>query len=130
MHLLSVFSLRNRALIALVTIVVGVFGTIALTSLKQELIPSVSFPQLVVVTTYPGASPEVVNEDVSTPIETAIQGVAGLQGTTATSRTNLSSISASFAYGTNLATAEQKVQQAARRFGDDGCCRTHPPLPS
>ena len=57
MHLLSVFSLRNRALIALVTIVVGVFGTIALTSLKQELIPSVSFPQLVVVTTYPGASP-------------------------------------------------------------------------
>ena len=116
MHLLSVFSLRNRALIALVTIVVGVFGTIALTSLKQELIPSVSFPQLVVVTTYPGASPEVVNEDVSTPIETAIQGVAGLQGTTATSRTNLSNISASFAYGTNLATAEQKVQQAINRI--------------
>ena len=57
MHLLSVFSLRIRALIALVTIVVGVFGTIALTSLKQELIPSGSFPQLVVVTTYPGASP-------------------------------------------------------------------------
>src|SRR5690606_9536226 len=110
-HFLSVFSLRNRALIALVTIVVAVFGSIALTSLKQELIPSVSFPQLVVVTAYPGASPDVVNEDVSTPIETAIQGVAGLEGTTATSRTNVSTISASFTYGTNLATAEQKVQQ-------------------
>ena len=116
MHFLSVFSLRNRALIALVTIVVAVFGSIALTSLKQELIPSVSFPQLVVVTAYPGASPEVVNEDVSTPIETAIQGVAGLEGTTATSRTNISTISASFAYGTNLATAEQKVQQAINRI--------------
>src|SRR5690554_6639058 len=115
-HFLSVFSLRNRALIALVTIVVAVFGSIALTSLKQELIPSVSFPQLVVVTSYPGASPEVVNEDVSTPIETAIQGVAGLEGTTATSRTNVSTISASFAYGTNLATAEQKVQQAINRI--------------
>jgi HAE1 family hydrophobic/amphiphilic exporter-1 len=115
-HLLSVFSLRNRALIALVTIVVGVFGTIALTTLKQELIPSVSFPQLVVVTAYPGASPEVVNEDVSTPIETAIQGVAGLEGTTATSRTNISTISASFDYGTDLATAEQKVQQAINRI--------------
>ncbi|HEU4807353.1 MAG TPA: efflux RND transporter permease subunit, partial [Homoserinimonas sp.] len=45
-------------------------------------------------------------------IETAIQGVAGLEGTTATSRTTVSTISASFAYGTNLATAEQKVQQA------------------
>ncbi|MCU1545492.1 MAG: hydrogenase expression protein [Homoserinimonas sp.] len=116
MHLLSVFSLRNRALIALVTIVVAVFGTISLTSLKQELIPSVSFPQLVVLTTYPGASPEVVNEDVSTPLETAIQGVAGLEGTTATSRTNISTISASFAYGTDLATAEQKVQQAINRI--------------
>ncbi|MEX1079916.1 MAG: efflux RND transporter permease subunit [Homoserinimonas sp.] len=116
MHLLSVFSLRNRALIALVTIVVAIFGSLALTSLKQELIPSVSFPQLVVVTSYPGAAPEVVNEDISTPIETAIQGVAGLEGTTATSRTNVSTISASFTYGTDLATAEQKVQQAINRI--------------
>ena len=116
MHLLSIFSLRNRALIALVTIVVGVFGVLALTSLKQELIPSVSFPRLVIVTNYPGASPEVVNDDVSTPIETAIQGVAGLESTTATSTTNASTVSASFAYGTNLATAEQKVQQAINRI--------------
>ncbi|MDQ1572412.1 MAG: hypothetical protein QOF79_3086, partial [Actinomycetota bacterium] len=39
MHLLSVFSLRNRALIALITIVIGVFGVISLTTLKQELFP-------------------------------------------------------------------------------------------
>ena len=41
MHLLSRFSLRNRALIALVTIVVAIFGGISMTLLKQELIPSV-----------------------------------------------------------------------------------------
>lgn len=116
MHLFSVFSLRNRALIALVTIVVGVFGGIALTTLKQELIPSVSFPQMVIVTSYPGAAPDVVNDDVSTPIETAIQGVPGLESTTATSTSNLSSITAAFTYGTNLATAEQKVQQAINRI--------------
>ena len=50
MHLLSVFSLRNRALIALVTIVVGFFGYLSLTSLKQELNPSVSFPQVLIIT--------------------------------------------------------------------------------
>jgi HAE1 family hydrophobic/amphiphilic exporter-1 len=115
-HLLSVFSLRNRALIALVTIVVGIFGFIALNTLKQELIPSVSFPQVVVLTPYPGAAPEVVNEDVSTPIETAIQGVAGLESTTATSSTNLSFVSASFQYGTDLVSAEQKVQLAINRL--------------
>jgi HAE1 family hydrophobic/amphiphilic exporter-1 len=115
-HLLSVFSLRNRALIALVTIVVGIFGGVALTSLKQELIPSLSLPQIFVVTTYPGASPEVVNEDVSTPIETAIQSVPGLDGTTATSNANFSSITASFVYGTDITTAEQKVQLAINRI--------------
>lgn len=116
MHLLSVFSLRNRALIALITIVVAVFGSIALTSLKQELIPSVTFPQLVVVTPYPGATPQVVNTDVSTPIETAIQGVSGLNDTTATSNTGFSTVSATFAYGTDIATVEQKVTLAINRI--------------
>ena len=116
MHLLSIFSLRNRALIALVTVVAAVFGGVALTSLKQELIPSLSLPQIFIVTTYPGASPEVVNDDVSTPIETAIQTVPGLDGTTATSNANFSSISASFVYGTDITTAEQKVQLAINRI--------------
>ena len=113
---LAVLSLRNRALIALITIVAAVFGGLALTSLKQELIPSIEFPQLTIVATYPGASPDVVNNDVSTPIETAIQGVPGLESTTATSTTNASVISPSFTYGTNLATAEQKLMQAINRI--------------
>ncbi|MEQ1736554.1 MAG: efflux RND transporter permease subunit, partial [Rhodoglobus sp.] len=116
MHLLSVFSLRNRALIALVTIVVGIFGGLALTSLKQELIPSLSLPQIFIITSYPGASPAVVDKDVSTPIEAVIQTVAGLDSTTATSSANVSQITASFDYGTNIATAEQKVQLAINRI--------------
>jgi hydrophobic/amphiphilic exporter-1 (mainly G- bacteria), HAE1 family len=115
-HLLSVFSLRNRALIALVTIVVGFFGAVSLTSLKQELIPSLSLPQVYVITSYPGASPQVVDTDVSTPIELAIQGVAGLDSTTATSNANFSSVTASFVYGTNITSAEQKVQLAINRI--------------
>ena len=113
---LAVLSLRNRALIALITIVAAVFGGLALTNLKQELIPSLELPALVVMSSYPGASPEVVENDVSTPIETAIQGVPGLESTTATSTTNASIIQATFAYGSNLATAEQKMQQAINRI--------------
>ena len=116
MHLLSVFSLRNRALIALVTIVIGVFGGISLTLLKQELIPSLTFPRLFIVSVYPGASPAVVEADVSTPIEAALQTIPGLESTSATSSSNFSNVSASFAYGTNLATAEQKVLSAINRL--------------
>jgi hydrophobic/amphiphilic exporter-1 (mainly G- bacteria), HAE1 family len=115
-HLFSVFSLRNRALIALVTIVIGVFGGISLTSLKQELIPSLSLPQIFIITTYPGASPAVVDKDVSTPIEAAIQGVEGLESSSSTSSANVSSVTAGFTYGTNIATAEQKVQLAINRL--------------
>jgi HAE1 family hydrophobic/amphiphilic exporter-1 len=115
-HLLSVFSLRNRALIALVTIVVGLFGGIALTTLKQELIPSVAFPQVIVITQYPGAAPEIVEQDVSTPIETAVQGIPGLDGSNATSSTGFSIVSASFAFGTDLVRTEQRVQLAINRL--------------
>jgi HAE1 family hydrophobic/amphiphilic exporter-1 len=111
-HLLSVFSLRNRALIALVTIVVAVFGGVALSSLKQELIPSVEFPQVAIVSAYPGATPEVVSNDVSTKIEQAIQVVPDLESTSATSSTGQSVVSASFQYGSNLASAEDKIQTA------------------
>jgi HAE1 family hydrophobic/amphiphilic exporter-1 len=108
--------MKNRALIALVTIVAAVFGGIALTSLKQELAPSIQFPQLAIVTSYPGASPDVVNNDVSTPVEAAIQGVPDLDSTSAVSSTNQSLITAKFTYGTDLATAEQKLDQAINRI--------------
>jgi multidrug efflux pump subunit AcrB len=113
---LAVLSLKNRALIALITIVAAVFGGLALVNLKQELIPSIELPQLAIVSTYPGASPEVVANDVSGPIETAIQGVPGLDSTSATSTTNSSIVQASFTYGTDLSTAEQKISLAINRI--------------
>ncbi len=108
--------MKNRALIALITIVAAVFGSLALTSLKQELIPSLQLPTLLISTSYPGASPEVVNDDVSTPIETAIQGIEGLESTSTTSSTNSSLVNATFTYGTDLVKAESKISQAVNRI--------------
>ncbi len=116
MHLLAALSMKNRALIALITVVVAIFGGISLTSLKQELAPSIEFPQLSIVTSYPGASPDIVDTDVSTPIETAIQGITGLETTSTTSSTGLSRVTASFTYGTDLAFAEQKLLSAVNRI--------------
>jgi multidrug efflux pump subunit AcrB len=108
--------MKNRALIALITIVAAIFGSLALTSLKQELIPSLQLPTLVITTSYPGASPEVVNDDVSTPIETAIQGIEGLESTSTTSSTDASLVNATFTYGTDLVKAESKISQAINRI--------------
>ncbi|QYF72872.1 efflux RND transporter permease subunit [Cryobacterium sp. PAMC25264] len=116
MYFLSVLSMKNRALIALITIVAAIFGSLALTSLKQELIPSLQLPTLLVSTSYPGASPEVVNDDVSTPIERSIQGIEGLESTSTTSSTNSSLVNATFTYGTDLVKAESKISQAINRI--------------
>lgn len=115
MQLLAAFSLRNRALIALVTIVAAAFGVLATGSLKQELIPSVQFPQLAVISTYTGASPPIVDERVSRPLEQAVRGIAGVEDTSTQSSTGSSTVNVSFSYGTDLDAAEQKIGAAINR---------------
>ncbi|MDJ1371375.1 efflux RND transporter permease subunit [Gulosibacter molinativorax] len=116
MHRLARLSLTNRALIALITVTIAFFGVTSMTSLKQELIPSISLPQVSVITTYPGASPEIVDNDVTGPIESALQGLQGLEETTTVSSAGSSMVFASFTYGTDIVYAEQRIQQALNRI--------------
>ncbi len=112
MFKLATMSLGNRALIALITIFAMVFGVITLGSLKQELIPSIEFPQITVVSAMPGASPTVVDKQVSEPLEAALNAVEGLESSTSTSRSGVSTINLSFAYGTNLDRARNQIDRA------------------
>ncbi|RKW71897.1 efflux RND transporter permease subunit [Galactobacter caseinivorans] len=112
MHLLARLSLRNRALIVLVCVFVCAFGAISMTQLKQELIPSVEFPQITVSASNAGASPEVMDKQVGQPLETAMQGVEGLDSSTATSTTGSTTVNLTFAYGTDLDRARGQVDRA------------------
>ncbi|HET7781233.1 MAG TPA: efflux RND transporter permease subunit [Arthrobacter sp.] len=112
MFRLAQLSLANRALIALVTVFASVFGVITMSSLKQELIPSIEFPQITVLTAMPGASPEVVDKQVSGPLETALNGVEGLESTSSTSRNGVSQITMVFTYGSNLDRARNQIDRA------------------
>ncbi|MEV7604829.1 efflux RND transporter permease subunit [Paenarthrobacter sp. NPDC089322] len=112
MFRLATLSLGNRALIALITVFAAVFGVITMGSLKQELIPSIEFPQITVVTSMPGASPEVVDKQLSQPLETALNSVEGLESTTSTSRNGVSQITMVFTYGSNLDRARNQIDRA------------------
>jgi HAE1 family hydrophobic/amphiphilic exporter-1 len=112
MFRLAKLSLGNRALIALITVFASVFGVITMSSLKQELIPSIEFPQITVLTSMPGASPEVVDKQISGPLETALNGVEGLESTSSTSRNGVSQISMVFSYGSNLDRARNQIDRA------------------
>ncbi|PYI39644.1 hydrogenase expression protein [Arthrobacter psychrolactophilus] len=112
MFKLAKMSLGNRALIALITIFAVVFGVITLGSLKQELIPSIEFPQITVVSAMPGASPAVIDKQVSEPLEAALNAVEGLESSTSTSRSGVSTINLAFNYGTNLDRARNQIDRA------------------
>ncbi|MEY4558547.1 MAG: hypothetical protein RL024_705 [Actinomycetota bacterium] len=112
MFILSKLSLANRAVVALITVIIAAFGVLSLGSLKQELIPSIEIPSAAIVTSYAGASPEVVDEQVSVPIENALLGLENLESTTVTSTTGLSVIRVSFEYGTTTAEATERLNNA------------------
>ena len=112
LYILSKLSLKNRAVVGLITIIAVAFGYLAIGSLKQELIPSVEIPSAAIVTSYPGASPEVVDEQVSQIIESAVIGLENLETTTATSTTGLSVLRISFAFGTTTAEANERLNNA------------------
>jgi len=112
LYILSKLSLKNRAVAALITVIVAAFGYISVGALKQELIPSIEIPAAAVVTSYPGASPEVVDSQVSGAIEQAVSGLQGVESTTVTSTTGLSVLRVSFTFGTTTEEATQRLNDA------------------
>ena len=109
---ISRLSLANRAVVALITLIIGVFGLLSVGNLKQELIPSIEIPSAAIVTSYPGASPEVVDSQVSVVIENAVIGLEGLESTSVTSSTGLSVLRVSFEFGTSTSDATERLNNA------------------
>ncbi|MGV9600962.1 efflux RND transporter permease subunit [Streptosporangium sandarakinum] len=116
MTALARLSLANRSLVILIAVVLSAFGAFAIPSLKQQLLPSLSFPGAFVFASYPGASPEIVEEQVTAPIEDAFQGLAGLEEVTSTSREGSAQVQVAFAYGTDIDDSVAKMQQALSRI--------------
>jgi HAE1 family hydrophobic/amphiphilic exporter-1 len=93
-------------------LIIGVFGLLSVGNLKQELIPSIEIPSAAIVTAYAGASPEVVDSQVSVLIENAVIGLEGLESTTVTSSTGLSLLRVSFEFGTSTSEATERLNNA------------------
>ncbi|MGH3756075.1 MAG: efflux RND transporter permease subunit, partial [Pseudonocardiaceae bacterium] len=111
---LARLSVANRAIVGLVTVLVVVFGVISTAALRQELFPSIDIPVATVVTQYPGASPEVVEQQVTAPIEAAVGGLTGVTGTRSTSTGGSSVITVDLAFGADLTEVTAQFQRAVQ----------------
>ena len=118
MFRLSTVSLANRSVVGLLTIILTVAGLISLGSLKQELLPSFEVPQASIVTTYPGASPEVVDAQVSSIIEDEARILKNLVNVTSTSRANVSVVRVEFDFGVTTAQVEEELNRVVANVQD------------
>ncbi|WP_018684693.1 efflux RND transporter permease subunit [Actinokineospora enzanensis] len=116
MSVLTRLSLSNRGLVGLLGLLIIGFGAIALPSLKQQLLPSIQLPGAVVVAAYPGASPDVVDNQLADPIQSSLRGIAGVEQITTRSAEGSATVQVRFVYGTNVDNAVSQVQQAVNRL--------------
>jgi HAE1 family hydrophobic/amphiphilic exporter-1 len=86
-------------IVGLVTLAIIVFGVLATLNLKQELLPSIQVPTAIVTATYPGVSPQIIADDVSTPLERALSGVTGVTKVQSTSTNGNATITVEWEYG-------------------------------
>ncbi|MFE7977994.1 efflux RND transporter permease subunit [Streptomyces shenzhenensis] len=115
MSWLSRFSLAQRALIGLMSIIAIVFGAIAIPQIKQQLLPTIELPMVSVIAPYQGASPDVVEKQVVEPLEDNLEAVDGITGVTSTASEGSAVIMASFDYGNDTKRLVTDVQQAVNR---------------
>ena len=108
-------SLRLGVVVFLGVVLLFGSGIFAATQVQQDLLPDISVPAVIVITPYPGASPEVVDQQVGVPVGNAMQGVAGANTVQATATQGASLVIVLFKDGTDLKSAEQDVNSALGR---------------
>ena len=111
---LTQLAVSKRSVTVLITIGLLLGGLFSWSSLKQELLPDIQFPIVVVITPLPGASAQDVSTQVTAPIERSIGNASRLKSVDSSSVNSLSIVVATFSYGTNikdtLATVETNVK--------------------
>ena len=103
------FSVKKPFTVLVAVIMVLMLGFVALTKMQTNLLPDVSTPYLMVVTVYPGASPERVESEVSDVMENALGTISGVETITSTSAENYNLLLMQFNEGTDMNSALVKV---------------------
>ena len=103
------FSVKKPFTVLVAVIMVLMLGFVSISNMQTNLLPDVNTPYLMVVTVYPGASPERVESEVSDVMQNALGTVAGVEKVTATSAENYSLLLMQFSDDTDMNSAMVKV---------------------
>ena len=103
--MISKFSVKKPFTVFVSVILVIILGIVSFTSMTTDLLPKVDLPFVMVMTTYPGASPEKVEESVTKPLEQILSTTNGIENINSVSSENSSMIMLEFNQGINMDSA-------------------------
>lgn len=120
---LSELSLKRPVLAIVMNIVIVVFGVIGFMFLGVRDYPAIDPPNISVRTSYSGANADIIESQVTEPLEKSINGIAGIKNISSSSSQGVSSINIEFNLGVDLEAAandvRDKVSQATRQLPQD-----------
>lgn len=109
---MSKFSVKKPFTVFVAVVIFIILGAVSFTKMSTDLLPDFSLPYVVVVTTYPGASPDKVEASVTEPLESGLGTVNGVVNVTSTSNENYSMVTLEFEEETNMDSAMVKLSSA------------------
>src|SRR5678815_3219441 len=113
---LSNVSIKRPVFATMMMVALVVLGIVSFRRLAIDEYPDITYPIVIAQTTYPGASPEVMERDVSRPIEEALNTVQGLKEITSTSSNGVSLVRVQLNLGVDVLAAQQDVQAKVARI--------------
>ena len=108
---MSKFSVKKPLTVFVAVIAVLVLGVVAYTRMTPDLLPNMDFPYVMIMTTYPGASPEKVETEITKPMEQAMSTLEHIKEVTSTSSENASMVMLEFEDSVNMDTIGVDIQQ-------------------
>lgn len=110
--MLSKFSVKKPYTIVVAVVLVIILGVVSFTHMTVDLLPNMNLPYVMVMTTYPGASPESVETTVTKPIEQSMATVSNIKNITSTSQENASTVILEFEQTTNMDSTTIEIRES------------------
>ena len=108
---MSKFSVKKPYTVLVGVILVIVLGIVSFMKTTTDLLPSISLPYVIVVTTYPGASPETVEMTVTQPVEAGMATVSNIESISSVSSENYSMVILEFAQSANMDSVSLEIRE-------------------
>ena len=109
--MLGKFSVKKPYTVLVAVILVIVLGVVSFMKMSTDLLPSISLPYVIIMTTYPGASPETVEMVVTKPVEASMATVSNIEGISSVSSENYSTVILEFAQSTDMNAASLEIRE-------------------